>query len=375
MIPFSKPSMTNLEQQYIAQSLQNTLCGDGAFTHRAVEMLGSRLENPRMLLTTSCTHALEMAALLCDLQPGDEVILPSFTFVSTANAFLLRGAKLVFCDIEPETMNMDVCLLPQLITPKTKVITPVDYAGVPCNMDAIREIADRHTLYVVEDAAQAVGSRYKGKASGCKADFACYSFHATKNYVMGEGGAIAIRDEEHFKRAEIIREKGTDRNQFLRGAVDKYTWCSMGSSYLPADPLAAMLCAQLERFDEIMKKRMNIWNCYHTAFAPLEQTGALRRPVVPDYAEHNAHMYYLILPSSDRRNQFIASLQARQIVAPFHYIPLHSSPMGIRLGAKHSSLPVTEEYADRLVRLPLWTDMEQSAVDQVIDAVWKAVTG
>ena len=284
MIPFCRPSITELEKEYMAEAAQGKLCGDGPFTARATSLLIEKQGLNNALLTSSCTHALELAALLCDLKPGDEVILPSFTFSSTANAFLLRGAKLVFCEIDPKTMNMDPAAAESLVTDRTAVLAPIDYAGVPCDIDAFRAIAKKCNARIVQDAAQAVGSKYKGRACGIDADFACYSFHETKNYVMGEGGAITFRNDDDLHQAEIIREKGTDRSKFYRGEVDKYSWQRSGSSFLPSDILAALLCAQLERFDEIMNDRMHVWNTYHESFKTLEDEGLLVRPFVPDYA-------------------------------------------------------------------------------------------
>jgi dTDP-4-amino-4,6-dideoxygalactose transaminase len=324
-----------------------------------------------MILTTSCTHALELAALLCDIGPGDEVILPSYTFSSTANAFLLRGARLVFCDIRPDTLNMDEKLLSGLITPKTKAIVPVHYAGVACEMDSICGLAQENGLFVIEDAAQAVGSTYNGRPCGALSDIGCYSFHETKNYCMGEGGGIVIRDSDMRRKAEIIREKGTNRSEFLRGEVDKYTWRLPGSSYLPSDVLAAILCAQLTRFDEIMQSRMRAWNAYHDAFEKLEPKG-WRRPVIPDTCTHNAHMYYLIAPSAETRESFITMLKEHGIQAVSHYEPLHASPMGQSLGFKPEDLPLTTRYAARLVRLPLWAGMGAEDAEKVIEATEKA---
>ncbi|MEG1991422.1 MAG: dTDP-4-amino-4,6-dideoxygalactose transaminase, partial [Christensenella sp.] len=349
MIPFSKPSITEKEKRYVAEALDNEICGDGCFTKRATVLLCERLQDNKhqCLLTTSCSHALDMTALLCNIHEGDEVILPSYTFVSTANAFLLRGAKLVFCEINPKTMNMDTEGLEALITPKTKVIVPVDYAGVPCDMDKVNALARQNNLLVVEDAAQAVGSCYKGKPCGTLGDYGCFSFHETKNYTMGEGGALWVRDDENMKRAEIIREKGTDRSRFIRGEIDKYTWRSQGTSYLPSNILAALLTAQLERFDEIMTNRMEAWNTYHKALEPAERAGKLQRPFIPDYAAHNAHMYYVILPDRRTRDKLLEKLNGDGIGAAFHYLPLHSSPMGQQLGYSPQALPLTEEYAGR----------------------------
>ncbi len=371
MIPFNKPSITEIEKKYINDSLNMLkLCGDGFYTHKASEIFKNKLNIPNTLLVTSGTHALELAALLADIQPGDEVIVPSYTFVSTINAFILRGAKPVFCDIEKETMNIDADKIEALITSKTKVICPVHYAGVICDMDKINAIAKKYNLFVIEDAAQAVGSIYKGSCpAGTIGDIGCFSFHETKNYVMGEGGAIVVNDSNLFKRAEILREKGTDRSQFIRGEVDKYTWQDIGSSYLPSDVLSAMLCGQLDRFDEIMNARMHVWNSYNDAFKELEDTGKIIRPHIPEYTTHNAHMYYIILPTGEMRNEMITKLREKEVQSVFHYIPLHTSPVGQRYGYKKGDLPLTEEYASRLLRLPLWADLTDDEISHVINSV------
>ena len=371
LIPFNKPSMTELEKKYISDSLDGLkLCGDGKFTHNASAFFKEKLNTPNMLLVTSGTHALELAAILTNIQPGDEVIVPSYTFVSTINAFILRGAKPVFCDIEPQTMNIDTNKIEELITPRTKVICPVHYAGVICDMDKIKQIASKYNLLVVEDAAQAVGSVYKGtQPAGTIGDMGCFSFHETKNYSMGEGGGIVVNDDAMFKRAEILREKGTDRSRFIRGEIDKYTWQDVGSSYLPSDVLAAMLCGQLERFDEIMQKRLNIWNTYHAGFEQLEKADKLIRPTIPDYTTHNAHMYYILLPSRDIRDNMITKLREKEIQSVFHYIPLHTAPMGEKFGYKAGDLPITEEYAARLLRLPMWADLPEDNTEYIIETV------
>ena len=370
MIPFCRPSITELEKEYMAEAAQGKLCGDGPFTARATSLLIEKQGLNNALLTSSGTHALELAALLCDLEPGDEVILPSYTFSSTANAFLLRGAKLVFCEIDPRTMNMDPAAAEALVTDKTRVLAPIDYAGVPCDIDAFRAIAEKCGARIVQDAAQAVGSRYKGRACGIDADFACYSFHETKNYVMGEGGAITFGNDEDLHQAEIIREKGTDRSKFYRGEVDKYSWQRSGSSFLPSDILAALLCAQLERFDEIMADRMHVWNTYHSSFELLEKEGLLTRPYIPEYAQHNAHCYYVILSSLDERNELLDYLREKGVGAVFHYIPLHSAPAGIAQGYRKEDLPLTEEYAGRLLRLPLFSNMSDSDLFHIVNSVY-----
>lgn len=369
MIPFCRPSVTELEKNYMFEAAQGKLCGDGPFTAKATELFCERQGLSNALLTSSGTHALELAALLCDLHPGDEVILPSFTFSSTANAFLLRGARLVFCEIDPRTMNMDPACAASLVTPRTKVLAPIDYAGVPCDIDAFRAIAEKAGAVIVQDAAQGVGSRYKGRGCGTDADFACYSFHETKNYVMGEGGAITFKNEKDLHSAEIIREKGTDRSKFYRGEVDKYSWQRSGSSYLPSDILAALLYGQLQRFDEIMDSRMHVWNTYHTCFESLEKEGLLTRPFIPDYAQHNAHCYFLILPSGETRNSMLDYLRAQGVGAVFHYIPLHSAPCGVAQGYRAEDLPLTEEYAARLLRLPLFSNMAEEDLAHVVNAV------
>ena len=360
MIPFTKTSITDLEKKYMLDALENSkICGDGNYTKKCNEWFKENCNIENFLLTTSGTHSLELASLLANLKPGDEVLVTSYTFVSTADAILLRGAKPVFVDIDKRTFNMDENLIEEKITEKTKAIFPVHYAGVACNMDKIMEIAKKHNLIVVEDAAQGVLAYYKGKPLGTIGDYGCYSFHETKNYVMGEGGAIIVKDKEKFEEAEIIREKGTNRSQFIRGDVDKYTWHKVGSSYLPSDILAAILYAQLSRADEIMEKRMKIWNTYNKELEYLEKEGKLIRPYIPEYSKHNAHMYYIVLPTEKIRNNLMEFLKQNGANATFHYIPLHTSPMGIKLGYKQGSLPVTEEYAGRLLRLPLYADMTE----------------
>lgn len=376
MIPFTKISITELEKRYIEEALENEkICGDGKFTKRCTEWFKENCNINNLLLTTSCTHSLELAALLSELKEGDEVLVPSYTFVSTADAILLRGAKPVFVDIDERTFNMDVNSIEEKITPKTKAIFPVHYAGVACDMDEIMKIAKKYNLIVVEDAAQGVLAYYKDRPLGTIGDYGCFSFHETKNYVMGEGGAIIVKDNDKFLDAEIIREKGTNRSQFVRGVVDKYTWHKVGSSYLPSDILAAMLYGQLERSDEIMKKRMNIWNKYNESFKLLEEKGKLIRPYIPNYAKHNAHMYYIILPNEETRNTLMENLRERGISAVFHYIPLHTSPMGIKLGYKKGDLPVTEEYAGRLLRLPLYADMTKDETEYVCKTIYELLNG
>ena len=374
MIPFTKPSITEVEKKYIMDALETgKLCGDGSYTKKCNQWFKENEGIENFLLTTSCTHSLELAALLLELQPGDEVLVPSYTFVSTADAIMLRGAKPVFVDIDKRTFNMDVNLIEEKITKNTKAIFPVHYAGVACDMDKIMELAKKYNLKVVEDAAQGVMAYYKGKPLGTIGDYGCYSFHETKNYVMGEGGAIIVKSDKKFEEAEIIREKGTNRSQFIKGIVDKYTWHQVGSSYLPSDVLSAMLYGQLMRADEIMEKRMNIWNTYNNEFEELEKTGKLVRPYIPEYAKHNAHMYYIVLPTQEKRNEVLDKLKENGIGAVFHYIPLHTSPVGIKLGYKKGDLPVTEEYSGRLLRLPLYADMTEEDVKCVINNVKKIV--
>lgn len=370
MIPFNKVSITEKELAYAADALQSCrTSGDGPYTMKVYEQFRERMGIERMLLTTSGTTALEMAAILAELGPGDEVIVPSFTFSSTANAFMLRGAVPIFCDIRKDTMNIDETRIEELITEKTKAIYTVDYAGVPCDADVISEIAKRHHLLVVEDAAQAVGSKYRGRYAGTLGDFGCYSFHETKNYSMGEGGGIVINQPEYMMRAEIIREKGTNRRQVLEGMVDKYSWHDIGSSFLPSDVLAAVLFAQLERYDEIMEKRTAVWNTYHEGLAELEQKGFLRRPVVPAYAEHNGHMYNIILPTEKIRSSLVKQLNEQGIYPYICYVPLHSSPMGERLGYRPEKCPVTQDYGARVLRLPLHAEMTTDDAACVCDAI------
>ncbi|MGH8084267.1 MAG: dTDP-4-amino-4,6-dideoxygalactose transaminase [Lysobacter sp.] len=359
-IPFNKPFMTGRELEYIAQAHANErLSGDGPFTRRCHEWLEQQVGCSKALLTHSCTAALEMAALLLGLEPGDEVIMPSFTFVSTANAFVLRGATPVFVDIRPDTLNINEKLIEGAITSRTKAICVVHYAGVACEMDAISAIAAKHGLPVVEDAAQGVMSSYKGRPLGGIADLGAFSFHETKNVISGEGGALLINDPKYRERAEIIREKGTNRSKFFRGQVDKYTWIDVGSSYLPGEIIAAFLAAQLEHATEITERRLAIWERYHAWADALEAQGLARRPVVPDHCTHNAHMYYLVLPTHERRHAFIDALKSQGIAAVFHYVPLHSTPAGQLYGRTAGELPITDHTSDCLVRLPLWLGIDE----------------
>ncbi|MBQ1838244.1 MAG: dTDP-4-amino-4,6-dideoxygalactose transaminase [Ruminococcus sp.] len=370
MIPFNVPPFLGTEPDLIMQAVKNQkICGDGPFTKQCHQWLEEKTGSPKALLTTSCTHALEMAALLLHIQPGDEVILPSFTFCSTADAFVLRGAKLVFVDIRPDTMNIDETKIEDAITDKTKAIVPVHYAGVACEMDTITEIARRHNLAVVEDAAQAVMSEYKGQALGAIGDYGCYSFHETKNYSMGEGGALLIKDPEKIEEAEILREKGTNRSVFLRGQIDKYTWVDHGSSYLPSDMNAAYLWAQLQEAEKINNDRLASWNKYYVAFAELEEKGYVQRPIIPDECKHNAHMFYLKAKDLEERTALLSFLKENDILAVFHYIPLHSAPAGKRFGRFHGTDEVTTRESDRLLRLPMYYGLSDEDINKVIDTV------
>ncbi len=370
MIPFNVPPVTGNEEKYIAESIaSHKICGDGAFTKKCKAWFEERLEGSKFLLTTSGTSALEMAAILCKIQPGDEVIMPSFTFCSTADAFVQRGAKIVFVDIRPDTMNIDESKIERAITPKTKAICVVHYAGVSCEMDKIMSIAKEHGLKVVEDAAQAVCSAYKGKPLGTIGDFGCYSFHETKNFSMGEGGGLVINNPDDYDMAEIIREKGTDRSLFIRGMVDKYTWREYGSSYLPSDMLAAYLWAQLLDADKIQGARMRVWSKYFESFRDLEKDGKAALPVVPGGCVHNAHLFYLICRSFKERTELISFLKENGISAVFHYIPLHSSPAGLKFGRFDGKDEVTTEYSERLVRLPLYYGLSDEDQDKVIEKV------
>lgn len=376
MIPFNKPFMTGRELWHIAQAHANGhLSGDGQFTKRSHAWLEQRTGAHRALLTHSCTAALEMAALLLDLQPGDEVIMPSYTFVSTANAFVLRGAVPVFVDVREDTLNLDERLVEAAITPRTRAICVVHYAGVACEMDTLMEIAARHGLAIVEDAAQAIMSTYKGRPLGTIGELGALSFHETKNIISGEGGALLCRDARFGERAEILREKGTNRSRFFRGQVDKYTWVDVGSSFLPGEITAAFLCAQIEEADQITARRLAIWERYHQWAAPHERAGRLRRPVVPAECEHNAHMYYMLLPDLEARTRFIAEMKARGVQTVFHYIPLHSAPAGLQTARTHGELRNTDTLSERLVRMPLWIGVEEhlseifAAADQALGAV------
>ena len=370
MISFNIAPFTGKELEYIRQAVDNhKICGDGMFTRKCNEWLEKRFKAQKALLTTSGSTALDMAAMMCGIEPGDEVILPSFTFSSTANAFVLAGARLVFVDIRPDTMNIDEKKIEAAITKRTKVIVPVHYAGVACEMDTIMDIARRHHLKVVEDAAQGVMSSYKGKALGTIGDFGCYSFHETKNYSMGEGGALIINDSEYNEKAEILREKGTNRSRFFRGQVDKYTWVDFGDSYLPSDMNAAYLYAQLERAEEIDKKRHAIYDLYNEMLKPLAERGLIEQPFVPDYAKHNAHMYYLKAQNLEVRSDLIRYLKSRGVSAVFHYIPLHSATAGKKFGRFHGEDRYTTKESERLMRLPMFYNLDMSDAEYVASCI------
>lgn len=371
MISFNVPPYVGTEMEYVREAAEENhkICGDGPFTKKCNEWIQDRFGVQKALLTTSGTAALEMAAILCDLQPEDEVILPSYTFSSTANAFVLVGAKLVFVDVRPDTMNIDERKIEQAITPKTKVICVVHYAGVACEMDAIMDIAKRHGLKVVEDAAQGVMSTYKGRALGTIGDFGCFSFHETKNYSMGEGGALLIRDAENNERAEILREKGTNRSMFFRGQVDKYTWVDYGSSYLPSELNAAYLWAQLEKADEINDSRLAAWSDYHAFLEPLSKTGRIEIPDIPAGCVHNAHMFWIKTSDIEERTALIQYLKGKGIGSVFHYIPLHSAPAGLKFGRFDGDDCYTTIESERLVRLPMWYGLSTEQVKEICEAV------
>ena len=371
VIPFNKPPYVGTELEYVRQSVEEVgkISGDGPFTKKCSAWLEQRFGAQKVLLTTSGTSALEMAALLCNLQPGDEVILPSYTFSSTATAFVLAGAKLVFVDVRPDTMNLDEDKIQAAITDRTRVIVVVDYAGVACNMERISQIAHEHGLLVVEDAAQGVMAAYKGRSLGTLADLGCYSFHETKNYSMGEGGALVINDPRFNEQAEILREKGTNRSRFFRGQVDKYTWVSYGSSYLPSDMNAAYLWGQLQAADTINEDRLETWDYYHRSFAPLAEAGLLELPFVPEDCAHNAHMYYVKCADLEERTALISFAKERGVGMAFHYVPLHSSPAGLRYGRVSGGMEVTNRESDRLVRLPLFFGMTQEQRQVVVRVV------
>lgn len=363
MINFNVPPFTGKEMEYMRQAVENQkICGDGEFTVKCSKWIEERTKTAKCLLTTSCTHALEMAALLADIRPGDEVIMPSYTFVSTADAFVLRGAKVVFVDIRPDTMNIDENLIEAAVTDKTRAIAVVHYAGVSCEMDKIMEIAGRHNLLVVEDAAQGIMASYKGKPLGTIGDFGCFSFHETKNYSMGEGGALLIKDENYVEKAEIFREKGTDRSKYYRGQVDKYRWMNFGSSYLPSDMNAAYLYAQLEMADEINEIRLARWNSYYERLKPLEETGRIELPAVPAGCVHNGHMFYIKAKDLEERTALIDFLKKNGILAVFHYVPLHSAPAGMKFGRFHGEDNYTTKESDRILRLPMFYKLTEEEV-------------
>jgi dTDP-4-amino-4,6-dideoxygalactose transaminase len=369
-IPFNRPSFAGNEQTYMAQAIANGhISGDGSFTKQCHRLLEEALGVPKVLLTTSCTHALEMTALLLDIQPGDEVIVPAFTFVSTVNAFVLRGARPVFADIRPDTLNLDEQQIERLVTPRTKAVIPVHYAGIGCDMDVILQVAAQYHLTVIEDNAHGLFAKYRGKYLGTFGHLATQSFHETKNFQCGEGGALLINDPACIERAEIIREKGTNRNRFFRGQVDKYTWVDIGSSYLPSDLLAAFLYAQLEARDLIQAKRQQVWCRYAQELNHWAQRCDTRMPVVPDHCEQSYHMFYLLLPSLAIRQALIEHLKARGILAVFHYLPLHLSSMGQSFGGARGDCPVTEDVSDRLLRLPFYNSLTEDEQSTVIEAI------
>ncbi len=369
-IKFNVPTFVGTELSYIAKAISSgRTAGDGLFTKKCNQYLEETLSVAQALLTTSCTHALEMSALLLNLQPGDEVIIPSFTFVSTVNAFVLQGAQPIFIDISPDTLNLDPDLLESKITPRTKAVVPVHYAGVGCEMDKIMEVASRHHIPVIEDNAHGLFGKYKGKYLGTFGSLATQSFHETKNFSCGEGGALIINDLNYFERAEIIREKGTNRGRFFRGQVDKYTWVDVGSSYLPSDILAAALCAQFEMRDEIQNKRRNIWNYYYEHLKDWAQLHEVRLPYVPDYCEQTYHEFFMLLPTLELRQGLIAHLRERDIQSVFHYLPLHLSEMGVKFGGRPGDCPVTERVSDQLIRLPFYTSLTQQDQERVVEAV------
>lgn len=371
-IPFNKPANVGTEYAYMQRAVEGGhISGDGTFTRQCHKLLEEALGVPRALLTTSCTHALEIAAILLNIQPGDEVIVPSFTFVSTINAFVLRGAVPVFADIRKDTLNLDEAQLPSLITERTRAVVPVHYAGVACEMDSIMETAATHDVAVIEDNAHGLFGKYKGQWLGTFGAMATQSFHETKNFTCGEGGALLINDENYSQRAEIVREKGTNRSRFFRGEIDKYTWVDVGSSYLPSDMLAAYLYAQLEARDSIHAKRQQIWETYHTELAGWAEVHAVRQPTVPDYCDQAYHMYYLLMPSLEARTRFIAALKVESILSVFHYLPLNLSGMGMELGGSEGQCPVTEDLSDRLVRLPFFFNMTDAQLHKVIEVITK----
>lgn len=370
MINFNEPPYMEKSMDYIRKAVENKkICGDGEYTKKCNAWLEEHTGTKKALLTTSCTHATELAAILSEIKPGDEVIMPAYTFVSTADAFVLRGAKAVFVDIRPDTMNIDEKLIEHAITDKTRAIVPVHYAGVSCEMDTILAIAKKYNLLVIEDAAQGVMSSYKGKALGTMGDYGCYSFHETKNYSMGEGGAILFQDDKYLEPAEILREKGTNRSQYFRGQIDKYTWVGYGSSYLPSDMNAAYLWAQLEVADKINDKRLSIWNFYHEELKELEDRGVLERPYIPEYATHNAHMYYVKVKDLKVRTKLLAYLKQRGILSVFHYVPLHTATAGKKFGRFHGEDVYTTKESERLCRLPMYYSLSLEEAAEVVKAL------
>ncbi len=369
-IPFNRPFIIGKELEYIAQAVSDGhISGDGIFTKKCHALLEEKFNAKKVLLTTSCTAALEMAALLINIEPGDEVILPSFTFVSTANAFCLRGAKPIFVDIEDKTLNINPDLIEAKITNKTKAIVPIHYAGIGCDMEKIMGIASKYNIPVVEDAAQGVNSKYKGKYLGTIGQLGAFSFHETKNFICGEGGALVINDERFIERAEIVREKGTNRSKFWRGQVDKYTWVDIGSSYLPSDILAAYLYAQLESMDKITVIRRKIYEYYLKKLSPLEERGLLRLPHTPSWCQPNYHMFYILLQTEEIRNGLMKTLKDNGIMAVFHYLPLHTSPMGKEFGYEERELPITEDVSKRLLRLPFYNDLTESDQERIVTII------
>ena len=370
MIGFNIPPVIGTEEKYVKQAIEaHKICGDGEFTKKCKEWMENRFKAEEILLTTSCSSALEMSALLADIKPGDEVIMPAFTFVSTANAFVLRGAKIVFVDIRPDTMNIDENLIEAAITDKTKAIVPVHYAGVACEMDKILEIAKKHNLLVIEDAAQGVMAKYKDKYLGTIGDIGCYSFHETKNYSSGEGGAVVFKDNRYTEMAEIIREKGTNRSKFFRGQVDKYTWVECGSSYLPSDINAAYLWAELEQADKINENRLATWNYYNENLKILEDEGYIQRPHIPEECKHNAHMYYIKAKDLEERTDLIKYLKENGVQAVFHYIPLHTAPAGIKYGRFNGEDKYTTKESDRLLRLPMYYNLQKEDAEKVVQTI------
>lgn len=370
-IPFNKPHIVGRELYYIAQAvLSGKISGDGIFTEKCSKLIKDRYSIEKVLLTTSCSSALDMSAILCNISDGDEVILPSYTFVSTANSFLVHGAKIKFVDIREDTLNIDEKKIEEAVTPRTKVIVVVHYAGVGCDMDVIMDIAKRHNLLIVEDAAHGMEAKYKDKYLGAIGDIGCYSFHETKNYICGEGGAIAINNAKFIERAEIIREKGTNRSKFFRGEIDKYTWVDIGSSYLPSEILSAFLYAQLENIETIAKDRLSSWQYYYDSLEILEKKGFLKRPVIPKMCKQNGHMFYILLNDNKTRDLLMNCLKDKGILAIFHYLPLHLSPMGINMGYKKGDFPITEKMSDCILRLPLFFHIGKNGQDIVIKEIY-----